>query len=275
MVIPKEILSDYKELYEKANRLVEEESRNDPPTDPFRSHYKARDVLADLKKQLDDQLVSVQASEEDGGQDDLCYRSLLAFVCRDLGRIYVYTEEPATGEELLNRCLELVTPHKQRPEGIIPYIGAINELSIVLGAKEEYKKGLDMLLQAEKSYEEFKVSDLKSLAIQDIFSPVEEGQETAPAGAKELESLYTLVCFYLAQMYGHLGRLRSLPSAAIAPCTASWSTSRMIPSISPSTPPPCRSSTLEKNASWRPAITWPPPRSSWPSTRLTCWSRRA
>ncbi|KAH8282818.1 hypothetical protein KR054_010070 [Drosophila jambulina] len=205
MVIPKEILSDYKELYEKANRLVEEESRNDPPTDPFRSHYKARDVLVDLKKQLDDQLVSVQASEEDGGDDDLCYRSLLAFVCRDLGRIFVYTEEQSKGEEFLNRCLELVTPLKQRPEAIIPYIGTINEVSIVLAAKEEYKQGLDLLLLAEKSYEEFKASGLEPLAIQDIFSPSEEGQQTAPAGVKELESLYTLVCFYLAQMYGHLG----------------------------------------------------------------------
>lgn len=205
MVIPKEILSDFKELYEKANRLVEEESRNDPPTDPFRSHYKARDVLIVLKKQLDDQLVSVQASEEDGGQDDRCYHSLLAFVCRDLGRIYIYTEEQAEGEKMLNRCLELVTPFKECPEGIIPFIGAINELSIVLASKEEYNKGLEILLEAEKIYEDFKASGLKPLAIQDVFNPPEEGQQSHEAGPKELESLYTLVSFYMAQMYGHLG----------------------------------------------------------------------
>ncbi|XP_016995938.2 KIF-binding protein [Drosophila takahashii] len=205
MVIPKEILSDYRELYEKANRLVEEESRSDPPTDPFRSHYKARDVLSDLKTQLDSQLVSILASEDDGGQDDLCYRSLLAFVCRDLGRIYIYTEEPAEGEKLINRCLDLVTPLKDRPEGIVPYIGAINELSIVLASKEEYQKGLDILLQAEKSYEDFKASGRQALAIKDIFNPPEEGEESAAAGPKELESLYTLVSFYMAQMYGHLG----------------------------------------------------------------------
>ncbi|KAH8409980.1 hypothetical protein KR009_003574 [Drosophila setifemur] len=206
MVIPKEILSDYKELYEKANRLVDEESRTDPPTDPFRSHYKARDVLMDLKKQLDDQLVSVQASEEDGSQDDFSYRALLAFVCRDLGRIYVYTEEQSEGEKFLNRCLELVTPLNQRPEGIIPFIGAINELSIVLGSKEQFKTALDMLLQAETSYDEFKASGLTPWAVSDIFNPPERGQETpAAAGPKELESLYTLVCFYLAQMFGHLG----------------------------------------------------------------------
>lgn len=36
MVIPKEILSDYKEVYEKAVKLVNEESKNDPPTDRSR-----------------------------------------------------------------------------------------------------------------------------------------------------------------------------------------------------------------------------------------------
>lgn len=205
MVIAKEILSDIKEQYEKANRLVEEESRSDPSTDPFRSHYKARDVLHDLKKQLDDQLVSVQASEDDGGQDDLCYRSLLAFVCRDLGRIYVYTEEQPEGEKFLKQCLDLVTPLKEKSVGIIPYVGAINELSIVLGTKEKFQEALDMLLEAEKGYEEFKASGFTPLAISDIFSPPEEGLDTEAAGTNELESLYTLVCFYLAQMYGHLG----------------------------------------------------------------------
>ncbi|KAH8328305.1 hypothetical protein KR067_007925 [Drosophila pandora] len=205
MVIAKEILSDIKEQYEKANRLVEEESRSDPSTDPFRSHYKARDVLHDLKKQLDDQLVSVQACEDDGGQDDLCYRSLLAFVCRDLGRIYVYTEEQPEGEKFLKQCLDLVTPLKKKSVGIIPYVGAINELSIVLGTKEKFQEALDMLLEAEKGYEEFKASGFTPLAISDIFCPPEEGLDTEAAGTNELESLYTLVCFYLAQMYGHLG----------------------------------------------------------------------
>ncbi|KAH8283551.1 hypothetical protein KR018_005575 [Drosophila ironensis] len=207
MAVPKEILSDYRELYEQANRFVEEESRSDPTTEPFRSHYKARDVLLGLKKQLDDQLVSVEASEEDGGAADLLYRSLLAFICRDLGRIHVYTEEPSEGERFLNRCLELITPLKMRAVGVVPFIGAVNEMSIVLGTKEQFQKALDMLLLAEKTYEEFKASGLTPLAITDIFNPPEEGEAegTERAGPKELESLYTLVCFYLAQMYGHLG----------------------------------------------------------------------
>ncbi|XP_022221981.2 KIF-binding protein [Drosophila obscura] len=203
MGIAKETLSDYKELYEKANKLVEEDSRGDPPTDPFRSHYKARDVLKDLKKQLDDQIVSIRASEEDGGSDDLCYKSMLAFICRDLGRIHVYTEELSEGENLLKRCIELTDPVKQCAEGIIPYLGAINELSLVFATRQEYRKAADMLIKAEKNYEEFKDSGIVALAITDLFSPPDEG--TAACGPTELEKLYTLCCFYLAQMYGHLG----------------------------------------------------------------------
>ncbi|KAM8717803.1 hypothetical protein ACLKA7_004497 [Drosophila subpalustris] len=203
MVIPKEVLSDYKELFEKANKLVEEESSSDPPTDPYRSHYKARDVLLDLKKQLDDQLISMQASEADGGDEELVYKSMLGFVCRDLGRIHIYTEESSEGEKFLNRCLELIEPHKHLAEGIIPYMGAANELSIVLGSRQEYKSAADMLLQAELSYEAFKESGKVALAVVDLYSPPDDPQ--AAAGAKELENLYTLCCFYLAQMYGHIG----------------------------------------------------------------------
>ncbi|XP_030565083.1 protein KBP homolog [Drosophila novamexicana] len=203
MVIPKEVLSDFKEVFEKSSQLVEQDSRTDPPTDPYRSHYKARDVLLDLKKQLDDQLISVQAAEEDGSEDELLYKSTLAFTCRDLGRIYIYTEEPAEGEKLLNRCLELVEPHKLRPEGIIPYVGAVNELSIVLASRQEYKRAVELLLQADKSYDEFQVSGQTALTMADLYNPPDELE--GAKGERELENLYTLCCFYLAQMYGHLG----------------------------------------------------------------------
>lgn len=202
MLIPKEVIGDYKELFEKANKLVEQDSRLDPATDPYRSHYKARDVLFDLKKQLEDQLISVQASEADGGDEEIYYKSLLGYVYRDLGRIHTYTEEPSEGEKFLKRCLEIVTPYKERADGIIPFVGAINELSILFGTRQEYKQAVDILLQAAETYEKFKASGAIALALVDLYDPPDELQ--AAFGAKELESLYTLCCFYLAQMYGHI-----------------------------------------------------------------------
>ncbi|XP_030381824.1 protein KBP homolog [Scaptodrosophila lebanonensis] len=203
MVISKEVLGDFKELYEKANNLVESESRDDPPTDPYRSHYKARDVLQNLKKQLDDELLSIRANEADGSEDELCIKAILAFVCRDLGRIYIYTEESTEGEKLLQQCIDLIEPLKFTGEGIIPYIGAVNELSIVLATRQEYERASKLLLKADQSYEQFKGSGVVALGISDLYSA--QCEPAVASGPAELENLYTLCCFYLAQMYGHLG----------------------------------------------------------------------
>lgn len=205
MVIPKEILSDYKEVYEKAVKLVNEESKNDPPIDPYRSHYEARDLLMQMKENLKNSIVSVQAEEADDGVNDFTYQVIQAFVCRDLGRINVFCEEPSTGENFLKDCLDLVKERKIEPQAIIPYVGAMNELGIVYANRSEYKKAYDYLVESEKAYKEFKLTTKNALAITDVFGTAEEIEEGK--GPNELESLYTLCTFYMAQVYGHLGEL--------------------------------------------------------------------
>lgn len=205
MVIPKEILSDYKEVYERAVKLVNEESKNDPPTDPYRSHYEAKDLLLQLKENLKNALISVQAEEADNGVDDFTYQVILAFVCRDLGRIYVFCEEPATGEKFLMECLDLVKERKMEPVAAIPYVGAMNELGIVYANRSEYKKAYEYLVDSEKAYKDFKAASKTALAITDVFGTEEEIE--VGKGDQELESLYTLCTFYMAQVYGHLGEL--------------------------------------------------------------------
>ncbi|KAM7352485.1 KIF-binding protein [Cochliomyia hominivorax] len=205
MVIPKEILSDFKETYEKAVKLVNEESKNDPPTDPYRSHYAARDILLQMKENLKNSLVSVQAEEADDGVNDFTYQVILAFVCRDLGRIYVFCEELSTGENYLKECLDLVRERKLEPQAVIPYVGAMNELGIVYANRAEYKKSHEYLVDSEKAYKDFKVTEKSALVITDVFGTEEEIEEGK--GPEELESLYTLCTFYLAQVYGNLGEL--------------------------------------------------------------------
>ncbi|CAD7000652.1 protein KBP homolog [Ceratitis capitata] len=205
MVIAKEILTDYKEVYEKATKYVNEESKNDPPTDPFRSHYAARELLLQLKENLKNALASVVAEEADDGQDDFTYIVLHAFVCHDLGRIYVFTEEIETGERLLQESLESIEPYKMKPEAIIPYVGALNEIGMVQANRSEYKKAFETLNKSEQAYKEFLSIGNKAICITDIFGTPEEIEEGK--GTKELEGLYTLCTFYLAQTYGHLGEL--------------------------------------------------------------------
>lgn len=205
MVIAKEILTDYKEVYEKAIKYVNEESKNDPPTDPFRSHYAARELLLQMKENLKNALASVVADEADDGQDDFTYIVLHAFVCRDLGRIAVFTEEVSTGERLLQECLDMVESHKMKPEAIIPYVGALNEIGIVQANRSDYKLAFDTLIKSEQAYKEFLNTGAKAVCITDIFGTPDEVEEGK--GPKELEGLYTLCTFYLAQVFGHLGEL--------------------------------------------------------------------
>uniref|UniRef100_A0A1I8P6P1 KIF-binding protein n=1 Tax=Stomoxys calcitrans TaxID=35570 RepID=A0A1I8P6P1_STOCA len=205
MVIAKEILSDYKEIYEKAFKLVNEESKNDPPTDPFRSHYAARDLLIQMRENLKNELISIKAEEADGGEDEFIFRVLQAFVCRDLGRIHVFCEDPGAGENYLKECLELVQERKMESQAIVPYVGATNEMGIVYANRAEYKKSFDILTEAEKAYKDFKATKKNAWAITDVFGTADEVEEGK--GLKELESLYTLCSFYMAQVYGHLGEL--------------------------------------------------------------------
>uniref|UniRef100_A0A1A9WKD6 KIF-binding protein n=1 Tax=Glossina brevipalpis TaxID=37001 RepID=A0A1A9WKD6_9MUSC len=206
MVIAKEILTDYKEIYEKAVQLVNEESKNDPTTDPYKSHYAARDLLLEMKEMLKNSLVSVLAEEADDGTDDFIYQVIQAIVCRDLGRIYLFTEESSLGEISLKECIELVKEKKFQPEAIIAYMGAVNELGIAYANKMEYKQSLELLIEAEACYQSFNKSENKAMIITDIFGTPEE-IENDDKGTKEFENLYTLSCFYLAQVYGHLGEL--------------------------------------------------------------------
>lgn len=205
MVIPKEILTDYKEIYEKAIKYVNEESKNDPPTNPYRSHYAAKDLLIQLNKELKNGLASVLAEEADNGIDDFTYTVLQAFVCRDLGRIHVFCEEISIGEKYLRDCIDLIKDKKMEPQAIIPYVGAMNELGIVYCNRDDHKKAHEALLEAEKAFKEFVESKKAALAITDIFGTAEEIEPHK--GDNELQSLYTLCSFYLAQVFGHLGEL--------------------------------------------------------------------
>lgn len=206
MVISKEILTDYKELYEKAFKLVNEESKNDPPTDPYRSHYTARDVLIDLKNNIKNAMASIEAEEAEDGADYFTYKVIMAFICRDLGRIYVFTEEPSNGEAELKKSLELVTPHKMQPEAVIPYVGALSELGIIYGNRNEHQMAFEKLSTAEESYKEFKNLEKKALCLTDIFGTTEEIEQGK--GPAELEKLYTFCCFCLAQVFRDMGDLQ-------------------------------------------------------------------
>uniref|UniRef100_A0A1A9W442 KIF-binding protein n=1 Tax=Glossina brevipalpis TaxID=37001 RepID=A0A1A9W442_9MUSC len=168
MVVAKEILTDYKEICEKAVQLLNE-------------------------------------GKADDGTDGFIYQVIQAFVCRGLGRIYLFTEESSLGETSLRECIELVKEKKFQPEAIIAYMGAVNELGIAYANRNEYKQSLELLIEAEAFYQGFNKNENKAMYITDIFETPEEIE--IDKGTKKFENLFTSSCFYLAQVYGHLGEL--------------------------------------------------------------------
>lgn len=124
MTILKENLSDYKEKYEEAEKLVEEDSKHDPETAPYRSHYAARAILIELQNNLKNVLNEFSSDDEDART----FTYILGFIYKDTGRICVWIDELSSGEEYLQKCIELLEPFKLEPECIGAYLGALNHI---------------------------------------------------------------------------------------------------------------------------------------------------
>lgn len=56
MIISKESLVDLQEKYEKVKKLIEEDSKLDPETEPFLSKYAARTILISMNANLENLL---------------------------------------------------------------------------------------------------------------------------------------------------------------------------------------------------------------------------
>lgn len=200
MTITKETLTDYKEKYEKAEKLVEEDSKLDPETEPYRSHYAAREVLIEIQNNLKNSLNDVTDPES---ADHRTYTHILGYIYKDTGRICVWTDEFAAGEQYLKKCLELLGPHRMDAECVNAYLGALNQIGILWSNRHNATESHRYLLEAKSLYEEFKATGQRPLTIYDIFGTRDE-IETGK-GADVLEKTHTLTLYYLAQIVGTLG----------------------------------------------------------------------
>lgn len=204
MTVLKEKLSDIKEQYEKAQKLIEEESKSDPVTEPFRSHYKACQVLLELENNI---LNIIQDIPSDA--DTLkVYASILSHVLKEIGRIYTFTEELSNGEKYFKKALERIgESDKHEPMFITVYLDTLNQLSILWSQRENMEQSKQFLEQAEQSYRTFREKNVQALTISDVFGGSLEDVETGK-GDVALEKLHTLTLYYMAQVLGNLGETR-------------------------------------------------------------------
>ncbi|XP_035908712.1 KIF-binding protein [Anopheles stephensi] len=200
MKITKENLSDIREDYEKAHRYIDEESKNDPPTEPFRSHYIARDVLSSALRKVK----TLSEALEPDSEVATTVRCIHANILKDIAKITIFVEEPR-GEVLLKEALELIAKDHEKEPAINVRIEILNQLGIMACNQSNFVESKQYLDQAKDVYFETKELDREPLTMADLFGTKEEVEKGK--GLKLLESNHTLTLYYLAQVFGFLDNL--------------------------------------------------------------------
>ncbi|XP_062533453.1 KIF-binding protein-like [Armigeres subalbatus] len=199
MGITKESLSDIREDFEKAHKKIDEDSKNDPPTEPFRSHYAARDILQNVLRKLK----NLRESLDQGSDAELTVRCILANVLKDVGRISIFTEELSNGELALKEALELVHEDKESASGVNAAIEVFNQLGILYCNRGNFEDSKAVLDQATECYKSVRdKEEFEPLTISDLFGTKDEIEKGK--GMLLLEKNHTLTLYYLAQVYGYL-----------------------------------------------------------------------
>ncbi|KAF4514195.1 UNVERIFIED_CONTAM: hypothetical protein B566_EDAN019394 [Ephemera danica] len=201
--LSKDVISNLQEMYEKTRRLIDEDSKNDPETDPYRSKYKAAGILNEMKSILTNNLDSIPADTvENFDQAKIKVVCMLGFVLLQLGIISYETEEMSTAEEQFSKCAALLTPYIKHPFCIITMMNTLNQLGILWSERGDTTKALDYLEKCESLYKDF------NTASRDMWPhPVSVGElftEDSNDAEAELEKTHTFTLYYLAQVYGAL-----------------------------------------------------------------------
>lgn len=143
--------SDGYEKYKEARRLSEEESKNDPESEPFKSKYAARDILLDLKGKL-------EAFESEDEESTEFSKLLSSILCYQLGMNYADTQETGEGESYFRRCLDLVANQDDKIDikSVSLNLLCMNQLGILWSQRGDADKALEFLGRGEMLYHKFK-----------------------------------------------------------------------------------------------------------------------
>uniref|UniRef100_A0A668APV1 KIF-binding protein n=1 Tax=Myripristis murdjan TaxID=586833 RepID=A0A668APV1_9TELE len=160
-----------------AQNLSEVESRKDPANDPFRSKYKARELLREIycalksfettegENESGDQRPTeqpVDGEREDGfgrgfnGDSPAGLRAAkLGAVEYYLGVNHIETEELSAGQEHLMNCMKQLEKCSVSSENVSLYIHVRNQLGILWAGRDETEKAQGFLETAESIYQRY------------------------------------------------------------------------------------------------------------------------
>ena len=174
-------------------KLSNEESPNDPESDPYRSLYAAREHLTIIRDRLEAGEECVKQSKE----------GLIMSAClkTQLGLNYVQTEEISRGQELFEQVLE-----ECREESLasFPQLVSLNQLGIIWGNRGENDKALELLLQGKALYDSRR-GEPPPLCNKDLFYGHVREESLRE---RSFDDQYTHTLFYLAQVYSNLEQPR-------------------------------------------------------------------
>ncbi|KAL6113227.1 kifbp [Pungitius sinensis] len=215
--------------FTNAQNLTLVESRNDPENEPFRSKYKARELLAEIYCALK----SFEAGEEESGADSGggppteppvdgqreagfgpgfggdspagLRAARLGAIEYYLGVNHVDTEELSAGQEHLMNCIKLLERCSVSSENVSLFIHARNQLGILWAGRDETETSQGFLETAESNYQRYMKEDGSPPTDMTEYFTTEENLLTHQERTKRFELAYTHTMYYLAQVYKNLG----------------------------------------------------------------------
>ncbi|XP_071942674.1 KIF-binding protein-like isoform X2 [Antedon mediterranea] len=180
--------------YLEARHLSEELSQHDPETEPFKSKYKAREVLAELKKSLSE---FSEQEQQDFSEDVLACEALLEY---QLAVNYIDTTEVSTGEEHLKKVEKMLQDKHLSYQFVSLLLNTLNQMAILWNTRNDNEKALQILLNAQDLYNKYKNEvDKAPIYIHELLDSEEKSDHER---WQEFEKVYTHTLYYLAQVYG-------------------------------------------------------------------------
>lgn len=127
---------------------------------------------------------------------------MLGSVYYHLGSIAIDVDETSNGQKYLTKCKEVIEDLQLKPEIVQVTQLLYNQLAI-MSAEYDPSQSMTYIMEAKKTYEQFKQTDESPIDVSDLFIANIEAYDVDKARAN-FEKNYTLTLYYLAQIYGAL-----------------------------------------------------------------------
>ncbi len=192
------VTENLQEDFQQASQLTTEENKRDPPDEPYKSLYAARELLTGMKAKLESCPEPLRQSAD--------YRVLCSCVQLQLGLNYLSTYEMSMTEQAMEASLQLLEGIPNKLKTAMVSMQAYNQLGVLWGNRGEQQKALEYLLKAKAVYESHIAMD----------PPVGETEWLTGKEGKDwerekaFEGMHTLTLFYLAQVYGNLDQKKQM-----------------------------------------------------------------